>query len=231
MHQSLDFISETDLTSWIKSHLESGAKVLSSGYQGKTLLYDEDGHKLVIKVPLGNALTRPVNLALLRHEYRIYQKLHGVPAVPKCYGMANNEFLVIEYIEGHTIRQNRPDSDSIFYQQLFDAIQIMHQKGVAHFDLKRKENLLVTTDNKPIMIDFGVSIYYKGGWHWLNGFLFRLACQFDMNAWVRHKCNRQYDKLSDEDRQYYRKTMIEKVSWKIKRFYKDKILKPLRSRF
>lgn len=225
MHPSLDFISEKALTEWINGHLETGAKVLSAGYQGKTLLFDEGGHRLVIKAPLGNLLTRPVNLALLRHEYRIYQKLDGLSAVPQCYGMANNEYLVLEYIEGHTIRDNRPDSDSDFYPKLFQAIQQMHGRGVAHFDLKRKENLLVTPDNNPVMIDFGVSISHKGSWHLLNRYLYKLAKQFDLNAWVRHKCNRRYDELSDEDRQYYRKTLIEKVALKTKRFYKDKILK------
>ncbi len=225
MLRGLDFISEEALIEWIRTHLESGARVLSAGYQGKTLLFDENGHKLVIKVPLGNFLTRPVNLALLRHEHRIYQQLDGLPAVPKCYGMAGDQYLVLEFIEGKTIRQDRPDSDSDYYRKLFDAIQQMHQRKVAHFDLKRKENLLVTPQGEPVMIDFGVSILYKGGWHLLNRYLFKLAKQFDLNAWVRHKCGRQYDQLSQDDLQYYKKTFIEHATWKCKRFYKDKILK------
>lgn len=227
MLRGLDFISEQELIDWIRTHLESGARVLSAGYQGKTLLFDEHGHKLVIKVPLGNVLTRPINLALLRHEYRIYQQLEGMPAVPNCYGMAGDEYMVLEFIEGQTIRQNRPDSDSDFYKNLFDAIQQMHQRGVAHFDLKRKENLLVTKDQQPVMIDFGVSVLNKGGRHYLNRYLFRLGKQFDLNAWVRHKCNRRYDQLSEEDLKYYNKTFIEQLTWKVKRFYKDRILKPL----
>jgi len=225
MLQNLDFISESELTEWVKTHLDSGAKVLSAGYQGKTLLYAENNHKLVIKAPLGNFLTRPINLALLRHEYRIYQQLNGMQAVPACFGMANNEFLVLEFVDGQTIRDYRPDTDSGFYEALFNAIEEMHSRKVAHFDLKRKENLLVTTDNLPKMIDFGVSIYKKDGWHFLNHILFKLAVQFDLNAWVRHKYDKQYDNLNEEDKQYYKKTMIEKVTWKTKRFYKDRVLK------
>lgn len=225
MHQNLDFISEAELTEWVNSHLDSAAKVLSSGYQGRTLLFDNPGHPLVIKVALGNLLTRPINLALLRHEYRIYQKLDGMKYIPACYGMANNEFLVIEYIPGETIRDNRPDSESAYYEKLFSAIQEMHQRGVAHFDLKRKENLLVSNQGDPVIIDFGVSIAYKGGWHLLNAYLFKLARQFDMNAWVRHKSNRKYDSLSESDLQFYHKTLLEKVALKCKRIYKDKILR------
>ncbi len=225
MLQGLDFISERELTDWVNSHLDSGAKVFSSGYQGKTLLYDNAGNQLVIKVPLGNFLTRPINLALLRHEYRIYQKLEGMKYIPACYGMANNEFLVIEYVQGQTIRDARPDANSEYYNKLFTAIEEMHRRGVAHFDLKRKENLLVSNQGDPVIIDFGVSIAYKGGWHLLNAYLFKLASQFDMNAWVRHKSNRRYETLSEDDLKYYNKTIIETLALNVKKFYKKKILK------
>jgi serine/threonine protein kinase len=225
MLQGLDFISERDLTLWVREHLNSDLKALSAGYQGKTLLFDEHNHKLVIKAPLGNFLTRPVNLALLRHEFRVYEKLKGMDAVPVCYGMANNEFLVIEFIDGHTIRQNQPDSGSEYYIKLLAAIKEMHHRKVAHFDLKRSENLLITENNEPKLIDFGVSIIRKNGFHWLNQYLYKMAAQFDYNAWARHKYRKQMDLLSAEDQPYYRKTVVEVFSKKIKRFYKDKILK------
>lgn len=225
MLQNLDFISENELIDWIKSHLDSGAKELSAGYQGKTLLYSENGHKLVIKAPLGNFLTRPLNLALLRHEYRIYQKLQGMDSIPVCYGMANNEYLVIEFVEGKTIRQNPPQSNSDFFVKLFDAVEEMHRRKVAHFDLKRKENLLVTTDNMPMLIDFGVSVYRKGGLHLINRYLFNLAVKFDYNAWARHKYGNQMGLINEEDKKYYKKTAIEIATKKVKRFYKDKVLK------
>jgi len=228
MLQGLDFISESELTDWVNEHLDSEAVSLSAGYQGKTLLYSENGHQLVIKVPLGNFLTRPVNLALLRHEYRIYQQLQGMDSVPVCYGMANEQLLVLEFIEGFTIREKRPDTNSDYYVKLFAAIEQMHQRGVGHFDLKRMENLLVDKNNEPKIIDFGVSVLRKGGFHWLNQYLFKLAKQFDFNAWARHKYNKDMESMSLEDSRYYKKTAIEIASKKTKRFYKDKILKLFR---
>jgi len=228
MLQGLDFISESDLAGWVKQHLDSEAVSLSSGYQGKTLLYSEGNHQLVIKAPLGNFLTRPINLALLRHEYRIYQQLQGMQAVPICYGMAQDQFLVIEFIEGHTIRQNRPETDSDYYVKLLAAIKEMHQRKVAHFDLKRQENLLVDNNNDPKIIDFGVSVLRKDGLHWFNQYLFKLASQFDFNAWARHKYNKNMSSMTEEDKVYHNKTAIEVFSKKVKRFYKDKILKRFR---
>ncbi|VAW67972.1 hypothetical protein MNBD_GAMMA09-2347 [hydrothermal vent metagenome] len=224
MLQNLDFISENELVDWVKQHLDTDEFALSSGYQGKTLLFKKNAHQLVIKAPLGNFLTRPVNRAFLRHEYRIYQRLQGMAAVPVCYGMANNEFLVIEFIEGHTIRDNRPEKDSEFYVKLLRAIKEMHRRNVAHNDLKRKANLLVTHNDEPKIIDFGVSILKKGGFHWLNHYLFNLVSQFDYNAWARHKYDKQMHELSEEDKKYYNKTFVETYSKKIKRFYKDRLL-------
>ncbi len=228
MLENLQFISETELTRWVREHLDTGAKALSAGYQGKTLLFDEQGHKLVIKAALGNFLTRPINRALLRHEYRVYQQLQGMDAIPICYGMANNEFLVIEFIDGQTIRQRQPDINSEYFEKLLCAIKEMHHRQVAHFDLKRSENLLITQNDMPKIIDFGVSVIYKPGFHWINQYLFKLASQFDFNAWARHKYQKKMDLLSQQDKPYYRKTAIELLSKKIKRFYKDKILKKIK---
>lgn len=224
MLRDLDYITEHELSRWVSSHLDSPEAQLSAGYQGKTLLFNENNNKLVIKVALGSFITRAINLALLRHEYRIYLQLQGMSAVPKCYGMVNNKYLVIEFIEGSTIRQNRPPSHSEFYNRLFDAINEMHHRQVAHFDLKRKENLLVTENNQPKIIDFGVSIHRKGSWHWLNHRLYNLAVKFDMNAWIRHKYDNKLASISQQDSRFYNKTALETYSKKIKRFYKDKIV-------
>ncbi len=224
MLQNLNFISENELAEWVESHLQTDEHALAAGYQGKTLLYQENGHKLVIKVALGNFLSRSINLALLRHEYLVYQKLQGMDTVPACYGMAKEKYLVIEYIKGTTIRQNRPEKKSEFYVKLLYAIKEMHRRGVAHNDLKRKENLLVTHDENPKIIDFGVAVIKKGGLHWFNHYLFNLVSQFDYNAWCRHKYDKQMDELSEEDEKYHNKTFIEVYSKKIKRFYKDRVL-------
>jgi len=94
---------------------------------------------------------------------------------------------------------------------------------VAHFDLKKKTNLLVVDGNRPCLIDLGVAIIRKPGFHPLNKFLFRMARQFDFNAWIRHKYQNNPALISDEDLPYYNKTRTEIYTYKIKRFYKDRI--------
>jgi serine/threonine protein kinase len=96
----------------------------------------------------------------------------------------------------------------------------MHQLQVAHMDLKKKDNLLVTADDKPCLIDFGAAVIKKPGFHPLNAFWFNLAKRFDFNAWVKQKYHNNMHNLSGEDRKYYQRTFIEKISSSVKKLYK-----------
>ena len=133
---------------------------------------------------------------------------------------------VLELIDGATIRDRRPDDEASYFKAMFVYVQKMHEMGVAHFDLKKKDNLLVEKGDRPRFIDLGVSIIYKPGFHPLNHYLFRLAKKFDYNAWIRHKYQRDVSRITPEDEPFYNKTLIEIYTLKLKRFYKDK-LKPL----
>jgi len=95
----------------------------------------------------------------------------------------------------------------------------MHQLQVTHIDLKKKDNLLVTHDDKPCMIDFGTAVIKKSGFHPLNALLFKLAKRFDYNAWIKQKYHNNMQNLSEEDSIYFRRTFIEKFSSSIKKSY------------
>ena len=86
----------------------------------------------------------------------------------------------------------------------------MHNEGVAHGDLKRKDNILVNKDNEPFLIDFGTGISIDKPKGQIRRPIFRFLKSTDLNAWVKHKYNRNYDGISEDDRQYYSPTLIEK---------------------
>jgi serine/threonine protein kinase len=210
----IDGVDASELKHWIESSLASNSHVLAAGYQGKTLLYESDSHKFVIKIPHGKGVSRLIHTHLLRHEYKVYRRLAAYPYAPDCYGMVDNRYLVLEYVEGTTIRDHRPDDENAYMVKLFDAIRQLHACDVAHMDLKKKDNLLVTVDDNPCLLDFGTAVIRKRGLHPLNRFRYRLARQFDYNAWVKHKYHDRMNALSDADRVYYKVTRIEALaSW------------------
>lgn len=223
MLDNLEGITEAGLKQWIETSLAENSNILAEGYQGQTLIYKETSPYLVIKVPHGRGIIRRFHVSMLRHEYEVYCQLKGLQAVPECFGLVDGQYLVLEFIDGVPIRKQRPRQDTEFYDILFEFIQQMHQHDVAHMDLKRKDNLLVIEGRYPRLIDFGAAVIRKSGFHPFNRFHFNLAMRFDFNAWVKHKYNNKLDDVNDEDAVYYRRTMIEIVSRKLKRFYKDYI--------
>ena len=223
MLKGLKDIDESRLKEWIENSLQNNEHLLAQGYQGQTLFYQDKSHQLVIKVPHGRGLIRLFHIHMLKHERDVYEQLTGFDAIPACYGMVANQYLVIGYVNGQPIRNSRPPNEARYFEKLFKFIQTMHEKGVAHFDLKKKDNLLVVGDDTPCLIDFGAAVISKPGFHPLNAFWFNLARRFDYHAWIKHKYQNELSDISEADRPFYKKTRTEIISRKIKRFYKDRI--------
>lgn len=77
----------------------------------------------------------------------------------------NFYYVVTEYIPGNDLQQLLSDGTSILTEdvvkhlfiQIFEGIRYLHNKGYAHRDLKL-ENIIVTPDNKAVIIDFDFCI-------------------------------------------------------------------------
>ena len=70
------------------------------------------------------------------------------------------------------------------------------------------------------MVDFGVAVIKKKGFAPLNHFLYNIAGKLDFKAWAKLKYNGKFENITGEDRKYYKRTIIETVSHKIKRVYR-----------
>ena len=213
-------LDHPSLKQWIEDSLKNNTNVLAAGYQGKTLLYNDGNEILVIKIPHGRGFIRHLHTRMLRHEALAYQQLQHMKGIPACYGLIDNRYLALEFIEGDPIRNKRPINNDRFFETLFKLIQQMHDKGVAHMDLKKKDNLLVTHHDEPCVLDFGAAIIRKKGFHPVNYFLYRLAVRFDYNAWVKHKYHNKMHSIDEADKIYYQRTLTEKIAKKLKRFLK-----------
>jgi predicted Ser/Thr protein kinase len=212
-------LSETELLQWIRSHQKSDSNILNRGNQGCVYLYEDGNRRLIIKTPMGWGLGWLIRLRMLRNEYRAYSRLSGIQGVARCHGLLHGRYLVLEYIDGVPIRNARITDPHLFFETLLKVIKELHQVGVAHTDLKKKDNLLVVAGKKPCVIDFGVAVVKKPGFAPLNHYLYDISSTFDFNAWVKLKYDGDYTKLTQEDRQYFNRTLVEKVSRWIKDHY------------
>lgn len=84
----------------------------------------------------------------------------------------NTAYYVMEYIEGESLldRVNRygamSEADAIAYiKQVSQALDFIHQRSINHLDVKPANIMVCQTDNKAILIDFGLSKQYdeQGG--------------------------------------------------------------------
>lgn len=197
--------------------LREGERLDGRGYQGSIRTGQVRDQKILIKSAAGTGLTAWLNRWMLRREHDIYCRLHGLSGIPKCFGLFLDRHLVLEHVDARTMRQTMISDRELFFQEMFEIIESLHERGVAHGDLKRKDNILVTRDSRPCLIDFGVSIYRKPGFHPFNHFRHSFSHQHDYNAWLKHKYDRDYSHMSPEDAAYFQSLWIERTSRRLKR--------------
>lgn len=211
----------------------SGAGVpLGKGYQAATVLYKSPYGSFVVKRATGVWPWRAMGEAAIRREHRIYSIISGIPGIPKCFGLMDGRALVLEHIEGTTFRRGETQLEDWdgFFVKLLDTLRSIHARGVAHGDLKRKDNLLIGPGDQPYIVDFGVSsIEKRAKWPWSNA-IYRWMHQYDYNAWVKLKNRSQLNSLSPEDAALYKPTATERVARAIRTIWNKLTLRRLRRR-
>lgn len=214
----LDSEEASDLRRWLSAD-GSRREPLSSGYQGAVYLYDGPNGPRIVKESLGSGLQYRIGHMMLMREYRAYQRLSGITGIPACYGLIDERYLVLEYIQGSSIREpeNGNIDRQVFFANLLDIIKQMHAAGVAHNDLKRKDNVLVTSGGWPVLLDFGMSYLNTGQ---KESPLFRLMKRMDFNSWIKIKYHYATDQITEEDLPYYNPSPLERWFRQLRKFWR-----------
>jgi predicted Ser/Thr protein kinase len=197
-------------------------KFLSRGYQGAVYLRGTGVDRRVIKQAMGGRIARWLRLAMLRRECKAYGRVAGISGIPRCFGLEADGSLVLEFMAGEPYRESVPalQDRERFFRRLKEQIQAIHAAGVAHADLKRRGNLLISPEGEPILLDFGSAVFHQRDGSWWNHFLFRQACRMDLNAWVKLKYRRRYDLVTPEDQKHYQPTALEDTARVFRRVWR-----------
>ncbi len=226
----MDDSLQAKLRRFLADDQRRSAALLSSGYQGSVYLYDDNGYKLVIKQAGGGLLTGWLHRLMLHREARVYAKLADVEGVPHSPGLLDGNYLVLEFVEGRSLKAERRDlqNSEAFYAALRTIITACHSAGVAHGDLKRKDNVIVDSYEQPHVIDFGTAVMRDGSL--FDRMMYPLVVRFDLNAWIKVKYDNDYDAISAEDMQWYQPTVIESVFRLLRRFWRTVTFRQARKR-
>jgi predicted Ser/Thr protein kinase len=205
-------------------------KFLSRGYQGIVFLRGTGENLRVVKQPMGGPVARRLRAAMLKREFAAYQRVAGIRGIPRCFGIEEDGSLLLEYLPGEAYRETVPalKERERFFQLFQQQLLALHAAGVAHADLKRRGNLLISADGEPILLDFGSAVLDKPGGGWWRRFLFRQACRMDFNAWIKLKYRRRFDLVSPEDLAYYQPTPLEGIARILRRTWRKLSARRLR---
>jgi predicted Ser/Thr protein kinase len=205
-------VDEQRLTSWLGQSTRGHRHLLGHGYQAAVYLYEQTDPSLVVKTSLGSGLSAGLRQMMLRREWEAYRRLEGVEGVPRCYGLLDGQHLVIEYVEGTPFREAHIADRKTFFEKLLALVDTLHERGVAHCDLKKKENVIVLEGERPCFIDFGAAIRHRAGFAPLNHYLYRMGCILDRNACIKLYYGKPLDQLSPEQLAAFERTRLEKFT-------------------
>lgn len=134
----------------------------SSSTRPTIWIVEENGVRAVIKDFSANRFLfrNSVGRLLIWREARAYKRLQGMRGVPSLYRVIDGLALVTEYIPGRSLENlekamRLPDS---FFEGMKDLVDCIHERGLAHCDLKRAANTLLGNDGLPYIVDWAASI-------------------------------------------------------------------------
>jgi predicted Ser/Thr protein kinase len=172
------------------------------GYQSSVYLAEVDGQKAAVKdfsqtPPVFRLFVAPW---LIRREVAALRHLRGTPGVPRFLKRLGRYSFALEFVEGTPLDRYGPGEipDEVFprVQAVIDAI---HARHVAHGDLKRRSNLLLTAAGEIYLIDFAAATIGGRRFGWIKNWLQREMAQVDDKSVPRLKKFVAPGLLTDED--------------------------------
>lgn len=130
---------------------------------------------------------------LCRREARALARLDGIVGTPRLVAQ-DADGLRREWIEGRPMQVARP-RNADYYRAARRLVAALHRRGVAHNDLAKESNWLVTPTGQPAIVDFQLALLSRR-----RGRLFRALAREDLRHLLKHKRSYCPDRLTARER-------------------------------
>ncbi len=162
-------------------HIMVQTKLLKKDVFGEiSLIIGEDSRTIVRDTSSARVWLAWLARALLRREARILALLNDLPGTPALLAVTR-ERLTRGYIPGLPMQQAKP-RDPAYFREAARLLRLLHRRGVAHNDLAKEPNLLLTSDGQPAFVDFQLAIVSRR-----RGRLYRTLSYDDLRHLLKHK--------------------------------------------
>lgn len=122
---------------------------------------------------------------LIRREIQALERLAGLDGIPALYARVDARAVLIEHLPGRPWPQAEPSPSA--FERLEALVTAMHERGVAHCDLRSPSNILVDRDDRPYLVDFVARVRRGSPWNLPWNRLFEEFCRADRNALAKLK--------------------------------------------
>jgi RIO-like serine/threonine protein kinase len=117
---------------------------------------------------------------LARREARALRALAGITGVPALAGFERG-VLLRQWIDGEPMQRARP-RDPAYFRAAMRLLRRLHRARVAHNDLAKEPNWLVTPERQPALVDFQLALVSRR-----RGRCFRMLARDDIRHLLKHK--------------------------------------------
>jgi hypothetical protein len=176
---------------------------------------DLGGEEVVVKDYAGKGLVaRALGRWQIGRECRAYAWAGPQPFLPRLLGRVDGAALALERVRGAQLADVHPryaDKPALL-AALRHAIDALHARGIAHLDLRGRENVMVTPEGRVVVLDLGGAVRLRPG-GLAHRLLFPLLAAADEAAWIKWKEMVLPGHLSDRERAFDRRFRRLRTLW------------------
>lgn len=155
------------------------SRILKSDLFGRVVL--DDGESAVQRdTTAARWWLLPLARRLARREARALSRLGGLAGTPRLLSFERG-VLRRSWVAGEPMQVARP-ADPAYFREALTLLRRLHRAGVAHNDLAKEPNWLVTPEGRPALVDFQLALVSRR-----RGRLFRTLAREDLRHLLKHK--------------------------------------------
>jgi RIO-like serine/threonine protein kinase len=167
---------------------------------------DAAGRRVVRDLTDARWWTRPLARLLARREQRALRRLEGLRGIPRLLH-ASRTRLDRDWIDGEPMQVASPRAPRYFLEAA-RLVRMLHARDVAHNDLGKEPNWLVTPDGRPAIVDFQLASVVRR-----RGRLFRALAYDDIRHLLKHKRTYLPERLTARERRILARRSLPSRVW------------------